>query len=116
LTTRVHISTPTDDKEKQLETEKHLKWIASLSKGTVLLYTDGSRSIIGDVSAGWEAFTHRILGYCGYLKVTAVGILSLSKEIHWIGIRCEDKEEQYCRMGANPLCLFSIYAVPKAPL
>jgi hypothetical protein len=32
LTTRVHISKPTDDKGKQLETEKHLKWIASLQK------------------------------------------------------------------------------------
>jgi hypothetical protein len=55
LTTRVHISKPTDDKGKQLETEKHLKWIHSLSKGTVLLYADGSRSIIGD-GAGWVGF------------------------------------------------------------
>jgi ribonuclease HI len=56
LTTRVHISKPTDDKGKQLETEKHSKWIDSLPKGTVLLYTDGSRSIIGDVGAGWVGF------------------------------------------------------------
>jgi hypothetical protein len=32
LTTRVHISNPAADKGKQLETEKHLKWITSLSK------------------------------------------------------------------------------------
>jgi hypothetical protein len=56
LKTRVHISNPTDDKGKQLETGKHLKWIASLSKETVLLYTDGSRSIICDVGAGWVGF------------------------------------------------------------
>jgi hypothetical protein len=56
LTTRVHISKPTDDKGNPLETEKHMKWIASLSKGTVLLYTDGSRSIICDVGAGWIGF------------------------------------------------------------
>jgi hypothetical protein len=71
LTTRVYISKPTGDKGKQLETKKHLKWIASLSKGTVLLYTDGSRSIIGDVGAGWVGFTNKILGYCEYLKATA---------------------------------------------
>jgi hypothetical protein len=56
LTARVHISKPTDDKGKQLETEKHLKWIASLSKGTVPLYTDGSGPIAGDVGAGWAGF------------------------------------------------------------
>jgi hypothetical protein len=56
LTTRVHISKPTDDKGKKLETEKQSKWIDSLSKETVLLYTDGSRSIIGDVGAGWVGF------------------------------------------------------------
>jgi hypothetical protein len=59
LTTRAHILKPTDDKGKQLETEKHLKWIDSLSKGTVFLYTDGSRSIIDDVGAGWVGFQTR---------------------------------------------------------
>jgi hypothetical protein len=54
LTTRVHISKPIDDKGKQIETEKHLNWIASLPKGTVLLRTDGSRSIIGEVGAGFH--------------------------------------------------------------
>jgi hypothetical protein len=52
LITRVHISKPTDDKRKQLDPEKHLKWIHSLSKGTMLLYTDRLRPIIGDVGAG----------------------------------------------------------------
>jgi hypothetical protein len=33
-----------------------LKWIDSVSKGTVPLYTDGSRSIIGDVGAGLVGF------------------------------------------------------------
>jgi hypothetical protein len=56
LAARVHILKPIDGKGKQLETEKHLKWIASLSKGTLLLYTDGSRPIIGDVGAGWVGF------------------------------------------------------------
>jgi ribonuclease HI len=39
-----------------LEILKHSKWIDSLPKRTVLLYTDGSRSIIGDVGAGWVGF------------------------------------------------------------
>jgi hypothetical protein len=41
LTTRVQISKPTDDKEKQLEMEKHSKCIDLVPKGTVLLYTAG---------------------------------------------------------------------------
>jgi hypothetical protein len=69
LTTRVHISKPTDDNGKQLETEKHSKWIDSLPKGTVLLYTDGSRSIIGDVGAGWAGFHKQDSGLLRILRI-----------------------------------------------
>lgn len=56
------IGRPSSDKEKEKIRKCHEAWIKSLQPGSLILYTDGSRSSAGHVGAGWQINKHTQAG------------------------------------------------------
>ena len=52
----LQIGRPKSEKDKEKIRDSHHEWMDSLPLGSLIIYTDGSRSNEGDIGAGWKTY------------------------------------------------------------